>query len=249
MSMAWRCILRGLGTFCTKFWHEIEANLREIYINFWRKFALKFVLKLVRIYEMVTKFKGNFMRKFLVFFIAILPFFGCGDETYSLKLPENSAKIGDTLALSQSIEFGGKTFYKRYESGDLAEYYLSGDPDFGWSELITVQKLGYVDLEKFAQILSASLKKQGAMFDVRAHEMGGRVDKMSEISLFLPAKNDDRFKTYEANVALSKKLKCGAFSLRYAQNLGNSQDTQTIWKNWSGRAKILLENLPKFECK
>lgn len=184
MSMAWRCILRGLGTFCTKFWHEIEANLCEIYINFWRKFALKFVLKLVRIYEMVTKFKGNFMRKFLVFFIAILPFFGCGDETYSLKLPENSAKIGDTLALSQSIEFGGKTFYKRYESGDLAEYYLSGDPDFGWSELITVQKLGYVDLEKFAQILSASLKKQGAMFDVRAHEMGGRVDKMSEISLF-----------------------------------------------------------------
>ena len=221
MSMAWRCILRGLGTFCTKFWHEIEANLREIYINFWRKFALKFVLKLVRIYEMVVKFKGNFMRKFLVFFIAILP----------------------------CIEFGGKTFYKRYESGDLAEYYLSGDPDFGWSELITVQKLGYVDLEKFAQILSASLKKQGAMFDVRVHEMGGRVDKMSEISLFLPVKNDDRFKAYEANVALSKKLKCGAFSLRYAQNLGNSQDTQTIWKNWSGRAKILLENLPKFECK
>ena len=69
-----------------------------------------------------------------------------------MKLPENSAKTDDTLALSQSIEFGGKTFYKRYESGDLAEYYLSGDPDFGWSELITVQKLGYVDLEKFAQI-------------------------------------------------------------------------------------------------
>lgn len=247
--MAWRCILQGLGTFCTKFWREIEAKLREIYINFWRKFALKFYLKLVRIYEMVVKFKGNFMRKFLVFFIAILPFFGYGGETYSLKLPENSAKIGDTLALSQSIEFGGKTFYKRYESGDLAEYYLSGDPDFGWSELITVQKLGDIDLEKFAQILSVSLKNQGAMFDIRAHEMGGRVDKMSEISLFLPVKNDDRFKAYEANVALSKTLKCGAFSLRYAQNLGNSQDTQTIWKNWSGRAKILLEKLPKLECK
>lgn len=247
--MAWRCILRGLGTFCTKFWREIEAKLCEIYINFRRKFALKFVLKLVRIYEMVAKFKRNFVRKFLVFSLVILSFFGCGGETYYLKLPENSAKIGDTLALSQSIEFGGKTFHKRYESGDLAEYYLSGDPDFGWSELITVQKLGYVDLEKFAQILSASLKNQGAMFDVRAHEMGGRVDKMSEISLFLPAKNDDRFKTYEANVALSKTLKCGAFSLRYAQNFSNSQDTQTIWKNWSGRAKILLENLPKFECK
>ena len=75
--MAWRCILRGLGTFCTKFWREIEANLREIYINFRRKFALKFYLKLVRIYEMVTKFKGNFMRKFLVFFVVILSFFGC----------------------------------------------------------------------------------------------------------------------------------------------------------------------------
>lgn len=172
-----------------------------------------------------------------------------GGETYYLKLPENSAKIGDTLALSQSIKFGGKTFHKRYESGDLAEYYLSGDPDFGWSELITVQKLGDVDLEKFAQILSASLKNQGAIFGVRVHKMGGRVDKISEISLFLPVKNDDRFKTYEANVALSKTLKCGAFSLRYAQNLGNLQDPQTIWKNWSGRAKILLEKLPKLECK
>ena len=89
MSMAWRCILRGLGTFCTKFWREIEANLREIYINFRRKFALKFYLKLVRIYEMVTKFKGNFMRKFLVFSLVILSFFGCGGETYYLKLPEN----------------------------------------------------------------------------------------------------------------------------------------------------------------
>lgn len=140
-----------------------------------------------------------------------MPFFGCGGETYYLKLPENSAKIGDTLALSQSTKFGGKTFYKRYESGDLAEYYLSGDPDFGWSELITVQKLGDIDLEKFAQILSASLKNQGAMFDIRAYEMGGRVDKMSEISLFLPAKNDDRFKTYEANVALSKNTKMRCF--------------------------------------
>lgn len=198
---------------------------------------------------MVAKFKRNFMRKFLVFSLVILSFFGYMGETYYLKLPENSAKIGDTLVLLQSIEFSGKTFHKRYESSDLAEYYLNGDPDFGWSELITVQKLGDVDLEKFAQILSASLKNQGAPFDVRAHKMGGRVDKMSEISLFLPAKNDDRFKTYEANVALSKTLKCGAFSVRYAQNLGNSQDTQTIWKNWSGRAKILLENLPKFECK
>ena len=196
---------------------------------------------------MVAKFKGNFMKKFLVF--SLLSFFCCEGETYSLKLPENAAKIGDTLALSQSIKFGGKTFHKRYESSDLAEYYLSGDPDFGWSELITVQKLGDIDLEKFAQILSTSLNNQGAMFDVRVHKMGDRVDKISEISLFLPVKNDDRFKAYEANVALSKTLKCGAFSVRYAQNLGNSQDTQTIWKNWSGRAKILLENLPKFECK
>lgn len=73
--MAWRCILRGLGTFCTKFWREIKANLREIYINFGAKFALKFVLKLVRIYEMVAKFKGNFVRKFLVFSLVILSFF------------------------------------------------------------------------------------------------------------------------------------------------------------------------------
>ena len=68
--MAWRCILRGLGTFCIKFW-QVEANLRKIYINFRRKFVLKFVLKLVRIYEMVTKFNGNFMRKFLVFFMRV----------------------------------------------------------------------------------------------------------------------------------------------------------------------------------
>lgn len=87
------------------------------------------------------------------------------------------------------------------------------------------------------------------LFDVVTQEIRSRVNKMSEISLFLPAKNDDRFKAYEANVALSKTLKCAAFSVRYAQNLGNSQDTQTIWKNWSARAKILLENLPKFECK
>ncbi len=112
-----------------------------------------------------------------------------------------------------------------------------------------MQKLGDVDLEKFAQILSVSLKNQGAMFDVRAHKIRGRVNKMSEISLFLPAKKDDRFKAYKANVALSKTLKCAAFSVRYAQNLDNSQDTQTMWKSWSGRAKILLENLPKFECK
>ncbi len=72
--MEWRCILRGLGTFCTKFWREIETNLLEIYINFGAKFALKFVLKLVRIYEMVAKFKGNFVRKFLVFSLVILSF-------------------------------------------------------------------------------------------------------------------------------------------------------------------------------
>lgn len=109
-----------------------------------------------------------------------------------------------------------------------------------------MQKLGDVDLEKFAQILSASLKNQGVMFDIRAHKRCvAEWIKCRRFRCFYPQKT----KTYEANVALSKTLKCGAFSVRYAQNLGNSQDTQTIWKNWSGRAKILLENLPKFECK
>lgn len=193
------------------------------------------------------------MRNFLVILAMILSFFGCRGETYSLKLPENlgenSAKIGGILALPQSIKFGGKTFYKRYESADLAEYYLQNDPDFGWQELISVQKLGDVDLGSFAQSLSAQLKQQGAKFVLKAHEMGGEVDEISEISLFLPAKNDERFKNYEANAALSKALKCGTFSVRYAQNLGNLQDENLIWKNWSEHAKILLENLPKFECK
>lgn len=182
------------------------------------------------------------MRQFLILFVAIL-FAGCGG--YSANLPINSQILSDKIELPKSINFEGKEFYKRFETDEFAEYYLKSDPDFGWSELLSVFFIDSSDLKGFKEALDMTYKQQNNT----KYELKESSQELVEIALYPPIKGSAEFSSFEANTAITRIKKCGMVNIKYAKNFTPSENADKIWKSWKRNSGNILKNLPDIECK
>ena len=156
----------------------------------------------------------------------------------------NSSKVSDKLEIPQSINFAGKTFHKRYEDAEFAEYYLQGNPDFAWQELITISYINGNDLGLWANLLDKNLKNENVKY-----ELYTKANELLEVELYYPDKTNTNYNSFEANVALTSTKECGMATIRYAKNFDESQNSQKLWKKVLGNATSVAKNFPKIECK
>lgn len=172
-----------------------------------------------------------------------LIFVGCAGENQP-QTPKK-AVIEQVLNLPNQIEFEGKIFKKRFVTQNMAEYYIDGQSDYGYDELLTIFYLGNHNLSQFKNALENSLKNNSNKNKFKLKQMG---EILLETSLFYPA-NDPKFSYFEANFSATYNEKCGLIQSRYAKNFDKSNNAENLWQNFKKKQNWFLKNYTKIICK
>lgn len=154
--------------------------------------------------------------------------------------------IKNALNLPQNIQFDKKTFTKKFENQQLAQYYLQNEEGFKWSELITVFYSTTNNTDAFIDVLKKIYENNGnSNYDVE--KINENKTFMSEI--FKPIKNNEIFNRYEGDLKIFEIKECGLVAVFYAITFDKNEDENKITKILNSKKAQFLKNYPKIECK